>query len=178
MTKTIPLPSGKCTIVDDEDYEYLLQWRWCASGRVGKEYVARHIRRQYQDGKIVCRPTIRMHRLIAERVYGLIPNGLQVDHINGDRLDNRRSNLRIVSNAQNTRNQRGRGLSQYTGVGWACEKKKWRAYLMLPGKKYRFLGYFVDEIEAAHVRDIAAYQHFGEHVWLNFPECKEGTRGR
>lgn len=92
--KTIPVNGGeKFAIVDDDDYEFLMQWRWYLSGPKG--YVSRRVRR---DGKCV---QIFMHRVI----IGEIPEGMMGDHRDGDVLNNTRKNLRPCKKWQNNCNQ-------------------------------------------------------------------------
>jgi hypothetical protein len=108
------------------------------------------------------------------------PDGKVVDHINHNGLDNRRANLRVVSQISNTWNSRqGRrfGSSQYKGVSWAKRRSKWVATISTNGKK-RFLGHFDDEIQAAKAYDKAAKKYRGHYAYLNFPQKKEkGLRG-
>lgn len=87
---------------------------------------------------------LRMHRLL----MGDVPKGLEVDHINRDKLDNRRSNLRLVTHAENCRNVPSQGgSSQYRGVTWSKKKRRWVAQAHLNSKGI-FLGHFDDESEA------------------------------
>jgi len=99
-----------------------------------------------------------------------IGDGLVVDHINCDGLDNRRANLRLATRQQNKCNSRPRlrgGTSRYKGVFWAKDRKKWRASVSFNGKT-KYLGGFDNEIEAAKVRDVAAKKYHGQFAWLNF----------
>jgi hypothetical protein len=94
------------------------------------------------------RTTLGMHRVVMRLDVG---DPEHVDHRNGDKLDNRRSNLRVCSHAQNAQNrQSGRGMSRYRGVVREKRRQKWRAQTMLGGRNYH-LGYFDDEREAAAV---------------------------
>lgn len=158
--KEIPLTQGKAALVDDADYEWLMQWKWHfgASG-----YAIRCVRK---GG----RQTIRLHRIIINA-----PNGMEVDHINRDRLDCRRSNLRVVSRAQNqhnagkhTRKNQGACSSQYKGVSWRKARKVWVAGIGL-NRKWIYLGFFNSEIEAARAYDDAACIYHGDFARLNFP---------
>jgi hypothetical protein len=93
------------------------------------------------------RASVRMHR----ELLGLVGRDrrTQVDHINGDKLDNRRSNLRVVTNAENQQNRRhGSGASQHRGVSWHADSSRWRAYGSL-NRKHQHLGYYDDEQDAA-----------------------------
>lgn len=96
--KTLPLSQGKVAIVDDEDYEQAAQFKWSATlnsrpGRKPKWYAHR---KAYING---VRTTVYLHRFLTS-----CPDGFVVDHINGDSLDYRRSNLRICTQAENLRN--------------------------------------------------------------------------
>lgn len=164
--KRIPLTRGKYAIVDDEDFEYLCQWRWQAwQSHSGNWYA---IRSDWNKGKPV---GYRMHRVIAIAERGQI-----CDHINGNGLDNRRSNLRFATQGQNCRNRRDRGssikvLSRYKGVTKRLDKNYRRpcvARIYCDGKQYS-LGRYDTELDAAIVYDVAAQLFHGEYACLNFP---------
>ena len=158
MVKGISLTQGKVTLVDDADYEWLNQWKWYAhrSHPERKEvfYALRSDKRY----------TVAMHRLILD-----VPKGLQVDHINHNGLDNRRCNIRLCTQSQNTANSshlRPNKTSQYRGVHWDKTHNRWRAGIRVNNKPYR-LGRFTSEIDAARVYNRAALEHFGEFASLN-----------
>lgn len=92
-----------------------------------------------------------------------------VDHINGNRLDNRRSNLRFATVAQNAHNGSSHtgASSRYKGVSWYAPQSNWRARICLYGK-IRFIGYFASETEAARAYDKEATRLFGAFARLNF----------
>ena len=94
-----------------------------------------------------------------------------MDHINGNRNDNRRSNLRICSAKENTRNQklRSNNTTGYKGVSYDQRRKKYIASITVDYKS-KFLGYFSDPIEAALKYDQAAILLFGEYARPNFME--------
>ena len=147
--KTINLTRGMVAIVDDQDYEWLSQFKWyyCPVG-----YAARR-----QNGK-----HIYMHRLIA----GAKP-GEYVDHINRNKLDNRRSNLRICTRQQNQHNQGPRrGTSRYKGVSYRKDTGKYSAQIHFNGKKIS-LGSFATEDEAALAYNEAARKYHGEFAYQN-----------
>lgn len=117
--KTIQLTQGKVALVDDEDFEELIKYKWYASKvkTTNKFYVRRNIK--IEGGK---QKTVRIHSVIINT-----PKGLYIDHIDGDGLNNQKSNLRVCSNAENARN-RGANLnntSGYKGVTWHKRMKKW-----------------------------------------------------
>jgi len=139
-------------IVDDETYYELMKYKWWYSG---SGYVAAQL-----DNK----KSILMHRYLLDYTGKDV-----VDHINGNKLDNRKSNLRIVTRQQNSQNVTvcKNSTSKYIGVCWAKECKKWSCQININGTK-KHLGLFVDEIEAAKCRDTATKLYFGEHGKLNF----------
>jgi hypothetical protein len=92
-----------------------------------------------------------------------------IDHINNNPLDNRKSNLRIVTSSQNNMNKisNKNSTSKYIGVAYYKRKNKWRSYIKVNGKNI-FLGNFKDEIEAVKARDIATKKYYKEYGNLNF----------
>lgn len=105
-------------------------------------------------------------------------DGMEVDHINGDRFDNRRANLRLVTSAQNKWNvkRRSPGASRFRGVCRHRARKnekviRWQANIKVNKQLVR-LGYFRDEEQAARAYDVAAKKYHGEFATLNFPEDK------
>lgn len=98
---------------------------------------------------------VLMHRLILDA-----PPGLVTDHINGNKLDNRRENLRLGTQAMNCQNlpARAQGTSPYRGVSWRTEKNRWAAQCRFNNKVHH-LGYFHDELEAARVAAEFRRQH-------------------
>ncbi len=154
MTKEIVLTNGAVALVDDEDYERLSRVRWCQ--KLG--YAQGSL-----DGK-----SISMHAAILD-----CPPGLERDHINHNRLDNRRCNLRLVTHAENCRNmrKRKRTSSSFWGVTKRkyCRINKWMAKLRI-GKRSVHIGVFATEEEAARAYDLVARKHFGNAAHINFPE--------
>lgn len=162
MTIEISLTRGKFTVINDEDAD-LTQFKWYAahlprSGRNNEFVVRRHVR---LDGK-KCQQLI--HRVILSRVLGRsLMSNEQVDHINGNSLDNRRSNLRLATNGQNGMNKgkTRRNASGYKGVYWHKRVQKWTAEIKLNKKKYH-LGYFDTPEEAFEQYKKAAVELHGE----------------
>jgi len=161
--KEIKLTQGKTTLVDDEDLEYLLQFKWYVSfNKVSKRWVAQ--RHNIKNGK---RKMVYMHREIMNA-----PDKLFVDHRNHDTLDNRKQNLRICTKTENAINRKGaciNSTSKYLGVSWNKNNNKWETYIAKNSKKI-FLGFFNNEEKAAIIRDKVAIQLHGDYVSLNFPE--------
>ena len=121
-------------------------------------------------------PTFKVHELIAKAFLGSKPDNYDVDHINGNRTDNRPSNLRYATRSENLRgHQKVRGKCQYRGVFWPTGRKKCRVTIIncVNGgstKRYE-LGYFDDEKEAAIARDTFCYEELNYPLeGLNFPE--------
>ncbi len=160
MVKEIPLTQGKVALVDDADYEWLSQWRWHYSPDGCTGYARRTKSRQERD-----KPTIpRMHRIILSA-----PSDMEVDHINGDGLDNRRCNLRLCTKTENRRNkrkQKGNYSSSHKGVRWSPERHKWKAQIQVDHKQH-VLGCFNTELKAAEAYNEAALRFFGEFARLN-----------
>lgn len=155
--RTIPLTRGKVAKVDPEDFKWLSLYKWHCMASGG--YAARrHRKRSEGDKKLV-----RMHNEIMQP-----PPGMEVDHKNGDPLDNRRSNLRICTRVENCRNgPRRRGSSSiYKGVGLGY--KGYRVFIKGP-EGYLFLDGFESEIVAACAYDHYARKLHGEFARTNFP---------
>lgn len=159
--------SSYVALVDDEDFEYLNQWKWQSNKKGNLIYV---VRRELLDDKYANgnRKTtkVSMHRVI----MNLTDKKMFVDHINHNGLDNQRSNLRNANSIQNSLNKRKckAKSSKYKGVCWGAFVSRWRVGLHL-GKKYKHIGQYDCEIEAAKAYDSAATFYFGEFAYLNFP---------
>jgi hypothetical protein len=134
----IALPGGLVAVVDASDYEYLMQWNWCAQARLRDGEGSFYVARKDSSGKKY------MHRIITAA-----PEGMDVDHINHDGLDNRRHNLRVVTRSVNLMNQlpTGRNTSGTIGVYWHKASGKWMA--AAAGK---YLGLFAEKSDAAGAR--------------------------
>lgn len=163
-TREIPLTKGFVAIVDAEDYEWLNQWKWFADPRPSRGDKAVYaIRRKSVNG--IAR-TICMHRLILEE-----PEGMDVDHIDGDGLNNTRANLRIATHQQNLCN-RGMPRSNTSGFKGVCynnSRRRWQAGIGLNGRNI-YIGRFRTPEEAARAYDAKAKEIYGEFAYLNFPE--------
>jgi len=110
-----------------------------------------------------------MHREIMNA-----PKGLDVDHIDGNGLNNRKSNLRLCTHAENVHNSRPmrNGSSKYKGVCWHKTYKKWYSSIGKTGKRF-YLGRFDNEIDAALAYDKKAKELFGEFAYLNFAKGRD-----
>ena len=149
----IKLTQDKETIVDDEDYEYLNRWNWCFKpDRVNSGYACR--------GR---NPVILMHRFILK----ITNSKIHIDHINGNKLDNRKENLRISTQSQNKANSKKyrNGKTKYKGT--VKKLNRWQAQIRVNNKNM-YLGSFLTEEEAAKAYDAAALIHFKEFANLNF----------
>jgi len=158
--KTIELTQGYSALVDDEDYEWLNQYKWCV-GLLTSGLIAMRRRK----GK-----TVYMHRVIMNAQKSQV-----VDHANRDRLDNRRSNLRFATGSQNSAN-RGPQLnntSGYKGVSKGSYRG-WQADIRL---NYRsiYIGTFCRPELAALAYDVMSEYYYGEFAYQNFPQQQEGT---
>lgn len=161
MTKEITLTQGKISIVDDMDFEYLSDYRWYAGLHHGYWYAQTCSRGD--SGKYI---TVRMHR----KILG-VGIGVLVDHIDGDGLNNVRSNLRPATRAENSRNSRKQSNStnDYKGITFDARAKKWQALIRADGKSVS-LGYFDTPEDGARAYDAAAKKCFGEFAHVNFPD--------
>src|SRR5690606_9127745 len=164
----IPLRSGtypgRFTLMDPEDYHLVRDFAWYAR-RTGRPDARRSI---YVHGRRNgSKEYAYMHRLI----LGITDPRVKVDHINRDPLDNRRANLRVATQAENTFN-RGpmrNAASRFKGVTWYPKNQKWVARIRIDGEQ-RYLGIYGSEEDAARAYDAAAFKAFGEFAYLNFPE--------
>ncbi|MCA7083411.1 HNH endonuclease [Cupriavidus sp. DB3] len=157
MPKSIAVGSGAEVIVSDEDYAALSRHKWHLDiDGYARSNVPSDVRRQTQ---------IHMHRVIAGLARG---DRRYVDHINGNKLDNRRENLRICSGAENGWNVRlsKRNSSGYKGVSFEKRSGKWQVRIRQKGKQI-FLGYYEFPEEAAHAYNKAAVRLHGEFAVLN-----------
>ena len=150
--KRIILSQGKYALVDDNDFDWLNQWKWYFDGNYAKRAIGRNKK-------------IYMHHLILP-----ISKGQQVDHVSLDKLDNRRNNLRISTNSLQQANTRRRSdnKSGFKGVSWNKYMKKYDVRIMM-NQKQNFIGLFDDLIEAAKAYDKKAKELYGEFARLNFP---------
>lgn len=156
----IPLTQGKVALIDDEDFELVSQYTWCAKkGRISY-YAYTNIRINKKN------ISLPMHRLILGLKYG---DPQQVDHHNHDTLNNRKYNIRICNHSQNQANRIAQktGTSKFKGVYWYKRTKKWMARIWVSGI-HIFLGYHITENDAALAYDKAAKKYFGEFAHLNF----------
>ena len=142
-------------LVDDSDYAYLSQFNW----QVDKfDTVQRHTK--FSNG-------VKGHILIHRDI--LKPNKNQeVDHIDGNRLNNQRSNLRFATSSQNKINRGARKDNQsgYKGVSWHKQRDKWTARIMANGK-YQHLGLFENILDAVTAYNEAALKYQGSFAWTN-----------
>ena len=134
MTKEIPLTRGKVALVSDEDYIEISKHKWGTHMSSNKLFYATRYNGNTQ---------VTMHRTIMKT-----PKGMETDHINGNGLDNRRENLRIVTRRENQQNRHGFKTSKYPGVSKVKGIDRWTAHIHI-NKKQNYLGTFKDEETAA-----------------------------
>lgn len=149
----IPLTRSKVALIDDEDYDLVKQIKWCAT-KSGDKYYAR----TGSATAVVGHPFILMHRFILAA-----PRNMHVDHIDGNGVNNQRTNLRLCTHAQNLYN-RGAPTSNksgYKGVSWHSGAKRWRSTIMVNCKQTH-LGFFKDPKDAHLAYCEAARKLHGE----------------
>ena len=155
------LTKDRTAMISIEDAD-LARHTWLLRG----QYASR-----YKGGRNT-REIIQLHRAVLERILGRsLRKGEEPDHINGDKLDNRRCNLRLATRSQNMANRpkSRNNRSGYKGVIWDKRQGKWRATIGYHGKTTTLGRY--DNIEAAaRAYDRAARQYFGDFAYLNFPD--------
>lgn len=147
----IKLSNGKHSIIDNEDLEKIIKYKWFFDGRYAKTHVKIEEKRKI----------LYMHRIILE--------GKEIDHINGDKLDNRKCNLRVCDRSLNNlnKNSQKNSLSKFKGAYKHHGKiKKWRSAIGFLGKSLH-LGTFFTEIEAAQAYNKKAVELYGEFAKLN-----------
>ena len=162
----IGLSQEKVALVDDDMWDWLNQWKWCANKHKQTFYAQRN---EYSKGK--CR-IIYMHREILN-----VKKGDLTDHINRNGLDNRKCNLRLCTNSQNSQNRRPyKGKSSiYKGVYYDKQKQKWAAQICRKRIGCLYLGAYFIEIEAAKAYDAKALELFGEFAYTNFKQGEQNV---
>jgi hypothetical protein len=157
--REIPLTKGARALIDDIDYNLVRGYKWHldASGYAAHTFWNAGTRKKYN---------VRLHQFLIR-----VEAPFTVDHADGNRLDNRRSNLRVATYEQNQWNRRkfANRTSQFKGVKWRKLKNggHWQATITYHGKR-QHLGSFDSEYHAALVYDWAASELFGDFAWLNF----------
>ena len=154
----ISLTQGKYALVDAADIEFLSQWKWYVSneGYAKRTSYVRGLGKKVQK-------VVLMHRALMNP-----PSDQEVDHINGNPLDNRRSNIRFCTCSENLRNRgiQKNNKSGLKGVSWDKRRENWRAYISV-NKKYISLGCFKDKVKAALAYNEAAVKYHGAFARLN-----------
>ena len=162
----VELTQGKVATIDAADVAVVAGFTWSSRApKRGSAWYAQTPIRQ-DDGR---RSMVEMQRVIMGCVPG---DGLEVDHIDRDGLNNRRSNLRVGDHLQNLTN-RGpwlKGTSSFKGVSASGKTKPWAAQITVDGY-HSFLGYFDVEEDAARAYDAAALGAWGDCAYLNFPNA-------
>lgn len=157
----VQLSRGLVTWIDAEDFDRVSQFKWQATRGTSTDYARRGLR---ISGK---KQFVLLHRFLLNA-----PCNVDVDHINHHGLDNRKSNLRLCTSSENSRNrQKPKGCSsEFKGVG----KRQWGKCVLWEAKIYidkkRHTKSFKTELEAAQWYDEMAREHFGEFAKLNFPD--------
>jgi HNH endonuclease/AP2 domain len=163
LQRTIPVGQGQFAIVDQDDYERVTEYKW---------YAVKHPTRSvfHVTGYIASFGFyMPLHRFILNA-----PRGTQIDHRDGNPLNNRRENLRFCTAAQNAQNSRKpkTNTSGFKGVNWDKRRQNWVARIKCNSKAIH-IGVFKDPVLAAHAYDHAARRYHGPFARLNFPRTGE-----
>ena len=160
MSKKIPLTKGKSAIVDNNDYDILAKYSWYSNESSTTPYAYRSRWISGENRSV----EIPMHHV----VMNCVGRGEEVDHINGNGLDNRKENLRFVTRAQNNWNQKPRNCtsSRYKGVSWNKRREYWESYIQVNNRKHH-LGSYQNEEMAALAYDLSALCMRGEYARVN-----------
>jgi hypothetical protein len=156
--KEIYLTQGKVAIVDDEDFDLASQYKWFVRKGSNTFYASTWV------GEWKTRKLLHLHRLIMKNP----DSSVMVDHKDRDGLNNQKSNLRLCTNTENSKNRRPKGSSKFLGVSIVNGKKNkyWRAFISVDGKN-KYLGFFKSEDDAAWAYNKAALEYHGEFANLN-----------
>ncbi len=160
--KEIPLSQGKVALVDDEDYDYLMQWKWHVLKKKNTYYA---VRLTY-EGNGKKRNSVRMHRLIMNT-----PPNMEVDHKDHNGLNCQKYNLRNCTIKQNRRNKKASGRSRYIGV--SINKRGYITSRIEKDNIHFYLGSFKTEEDAAMVYNKKAIELFGEFANINLIEVND-----
>jgi len=159
--REIPLTQGQVALIDDEDYELVSRYKWCA-------VYSPHSKTYYAASAVRDRDTAARTRLM---MHAVIMGSKSIDHADHNGLNNQRYNLRFATTSQNTANQRIRSdnTSGFKGVSLDRRNNRWQSYIRINGSRMG-LGSYPDPVDAAIAYDYAARELFSEFAFLNFPD--------
>lgn len=172
---TINLSRGQVAIIDADDYERVNQFKWSAQAIFTKSGVRYYAYRTEWLGKQRT-PEARQRRILLHRFIMNAPDGVNVDHINREPLDCRKSNMRFATQALNLINRPHRNTSGFRGVSLRSVKQGTRYTAQIrSNRKTRRIGTFDTPEQAARAYDQAAINLWGEFAFLNFPREQYDT---
>ena len=157
--KKLPIFGDRVALVDDDDYDWAKNFKWHLKANKKSVRSSRYL--SIGKTKVVT---------LSREVLGVFDKNKMVDHINGDIFDNRKKNLRICTNKENSRNRKSSCLNKLGVKGVRVKDGKFCAQIKVNAKEIH-LGYFLNISEAAIAYDKAAIKYFGQFARLNFPNA-------
>jgi hypothetical protein len=159
--KKIPLTQGMFAMVDDEDFEFLNQWKWSVHKGKNNSFYAK--RNSNSTDGLLKRKNILMHREIMK----ITDPNIIIDHEDHNGLNCQKSNMRSCNHSENNKNRSSHGASKFLGVSWQASIKRWRAEIKNNNVK-EYIGVYINEVDAAKAYDKKAIKLHGEFANLNF----------
>lgn len=160
--KHLKLTQKKLAVVDNIVWPFISSMKWHAQRNYRTWYAVRHVSKKYSANNK--RSLVQLHQFIWYLLHNRpVCAGMELDHINGNGLDNRLCNLREITHSQNSMNRRmhANNTSGIPGIRWCERDKEWQAHICVNGKQFN-LGYFKYKPDAIAARRNAEKKYFGQ----------------